>query len=1003
MKNINGFLISVITILAITACNDNLELPAERPIAIASGFTHDARIRNATVRAYAIDDNALRTDELLGEGVSDNRGFYQIELQAPSQPILLETCNGNYTEEFSGVNVTLNQTTCLKAFTFYESGEPVSVMLTPLTTIAAGLVEHKVQNESLNINNAITEASIAISSIIGGIDIITTIPADLTTVDIRGQALTDSIRYAFYMAGISGFTAQANLDNNLSEHSTYTSIDFTTIAYNDIRADGMLNGIGFDSNGNNPGSNLGFGTVSIDANTYRAIVAQNMLRFIGNENNESTITVNDLLPSARSIADSTHGVFDNVTPLPVDEDAPIINLVNPEGTAFNGSINYAVTIEDFTIVESVEFFVDNVSLGQSTDKVNASIPILTTNYSEGEHTIRVVATDALGNEGTRDIQVFFYNEAPAINVTSSLKTNKTEYPMSGTYATSTGGMNFIRVNGFDADIEQDGTWSININLTPGFNNVVIDAQDELGNEITQIVQIGLDLNSPIIRVTTPIEQSNYFVEYSIETAIGPSIFLDLWKQNATEFVLHVPSERYSLNGLALTENNLRNNKYPYYRVVINDASNSVDVFSDTENIKVFLSYSVGGDLKINRNELLPSIRTVNDTIVANHNHIIPVSEEGLGNGWYLSTPNDEHLITIEAEDEAGNTTIKEFRFKIRTVTAPPEITTSELSIPEFDNTSFSDRANLDGATVEVFEYRFRNTSSENIFVSFNNTGSNVSVTNHVKTGIRENQGRLHQKTEWRVQTFKMPHSTFPCNIAVANISDWQIIERGSTTPITTSLNGNAVIFEPPEVEIGDLEILGSDTPVVPQNTEWTAVTSVLDNDSNSYAPTDFASLFLDNTRDNNGFSSLRTINCQIIPNWQERNLFEYVFDEGYPKNIYDSFTLTETGSSEINVTSLERGSIIPINGFYRIQPNETVIVVKEAANPVIQHFNDVDVFEEVGFSSYSLRQGDEFITWTYDRGLEVITVPDVGFDRINLMQPLSTIVEPTQRTIILTR
>ena len=977
------------SVLAISACTKNDgEQPLERPTATASGFTHDARIRNATVRIYAIDENAVKTDELLGEGVSDDEGFYEITLQAPSQPILLETCNGNYTEEFSGVNVILEQTTCLKAFTFYESGEPINVMLTPLTTIAAGLVEYKVQNENININNAITEATTAISSMIGGIDIINTVPADLTSIDIRGQSLNDSIRYAFYMAGISGFTAQANLDNNLSEHSTYTSIDFSTLAYNDIRADGLLNGVGFDENGNNPNSSLGLGTVSIDANTYRATVAQNMLRFIGNENNETTIEISDLLPAARSVADGTHEIFDNVAPLPVDEEPPVINLVNAEGTAFNGSINYPVTIEDFTIVESVEFFVDGESLGQSTDKVNASIPILTSNYSEGEHIIGVVAIDALGNESSREIQVLFFNDGPSVNLTGPDKTNTTSHLLTGTFATNSTGLESIIIEDVSAEINPDGTWSATIdNLAIGWNVLGVTSRDNLGNETTQSFRIGVDINQPNIRVLEPSSSGlDYFVEYSTETPSGPSVFLDLWKQNATDNPLHVPSERFSLNGIVVTTSNLSNNRYPYYNVNILDTMLIDGVFSETQDVKVFFSYEVDGRAIVNRRELLPDINTINGQIVANHSHILPVSEEVLGEDWYLTTPDVTHKITIEAEDEAGNVAKEDFFFKVRAVPEAPEMTSSEIQIPEFDNTIFSDRANLDNQEFKVFSYSFTN-GNHPVQIRVEHEGEQTRATKTIKTGVTENQVRLYETFEWRIRRITIVRgSKNDCSNAQFGTSPWNFVQ---------ALNGNRGgesqrFLVPAPIATEQVEIIAADTKEAPGPSEWVDVINLTNTEGDIF-PISQLSL--------SGYGQT----CGHDPILNQRTVFEYRNDDGFPRNIFNQ--RNETVTSDIyrfELQSDQRGNLSSSNGLYNILPNETITIEKLMTTPTVPQLNNESLFDETNFKNFTLQESDQSLSWLFDKGIKLTTTISNDGDNTGF-QPVITSILSESRIISLNR
>src|SRR3569833_2639878 len=113
------------------------DLPPVRPSSGVSGIAGDAEIQNGQVTMYAFGRSGK--GERLGGGVADARGFYSLELRAPSQPELIEVSGGRYTEEASGVAVDVGEGQVQHTKTQNNTDQPLSLMVTPRTQLAAGL------------------------------------------------------------------------------------------------------------------------------------------------------------------------------------------------------------------------------------------------------------------------------------------------------------------------------------------------------------------------------------------------------------------------------------------------------------------------------------------------------------------------------------------------------------------------------------------------------------------------------------------------------------------------------------------------------------------------------------------------------------------------------------------------------------------------------------------------------------------------------------------------
>ncbi len=244
---------------------------------LVSGRAVDAKILGGSLTIYSYKNGGKGLQ--LAEPVitSEEDGSYELNLRAPRQPILIEVTGGHYFEEASGQRIDLAESDKLRAVAFHQPGVPLNVYVTPFTNMAAGLAEYKVNNGSI-VENAIAEANSAITAIVG-VDILGTDPKNITDDEYANQSLDDGLRYGFYIAAISSYTADQSVVNSFEPHenNNFTSIAFHDIAYRDILSDGQLDGVGQAVNSNNV-VQLGMGITELNQNTYRTQLARHMIR-----------------------------------------------------------------------------------------------------------------------------------------------------------------------------------------------------------------------------------------------------------------------------------------------------------------------------------------------------------------------------------------------------------------------------------------------------------------------------------------------------------------------------------------------------------------------------------------------------------------------------------------------------------------------------------------------------------------------------------------------------
>src|SRR3569832_1027620 len=226
----------VLAVILVACGGGSGDLPPVRPSSVVSGNAVDAEIQIGQVTIYAFGRSGK--GERLGGGVTDARGFYSIELRAPSQPVLIEVSGGRYTEEASGVAVDVGEGQVLRAVAHYVSGQPLSLMVTPLTQLAAGLAEYQIMHNT----KTRTAVDVALASMnnLFGLAVSDVVPRNTCAAGGATDQLSAPYIYGFFLAALSSFTQWASQQNNVPTHTVYTSVSLAQVMYNDIRSDGLL-------------------------------------------------------------------------------------------------------------------------------------------------------------------------------------------------------------------------------------------------------------------------------------------------------------------------------------------------------------------------------------------------------------------------------------------------------------------------------------------------------------------------------------------------------------------------------------------------------------------------------------------------------------------------------------------------------------------------------------------------------------------------------------------
>jgi hypothetical protein len=922
-------------------------MPDTRTPGKVGGVAHDAPLINAPIKVYAWDSGSR--GELLGSGTTGPDGDYEISITSPSRPVIVVAGNGgSYVEEASGVSVSLVEGQTMSAITYYESGKPITVQVTPLTHMAACYSEHLL-NQGERPADAITVSNSMVSSLFG-VEIIRTKPFDVTNPSSANYELTPSHKYGFVTAGISEAMAYISEQNGIPTHSQrhVTSIHWANVACNDIRADGLLDGSGYYDSQSSGVSDLAFGTYDIEPDTYRTLVSQKMLAFTRNTRNATTLEVSDVLTFANALSTSTDPVWNGEPGSPVDDEGPSIAASLAVDSYISGTEDLSFTIDDPVGVAEIRFYVDNAFV----DNGDISDPVLslnTTAYTDGEHIVAVEADDQIGNTSRVEYTYKVDNSGPSVVLNSSTLVGSTTYTATGTWDSPGASITSITVNGVVADVVNSGTWSADISLSSGSNLVTVVSVDTIGNSSSQEFTVLVDLVKPVItnhentvRFTTYEGQYNLCDIGRIDNPLVPN-------------PVCVRTDRVSLNGLSIN-GNLSNLEYVLFSVRVEDPSGA-GVYTDFNDLFVQYQYLVNGTVVKDWSPLETGIRAPQPN--TNYGSFyLPMVTEFLGDSWYQTSITDIHEVTIEVSDTVGNKNTITYQISFDVLVPPEMITvTNESTAETMLAKNFSQRFSVDGQTV------YQTTTVENasvtpIYISVSSTADH-SASHKYESATRYNRARMITNEEWRIDPYG--------DVGFLNVS--YLTDR-SGTKLNPKIN-----------QIGDYQDISSDTLSMPADTSWTAMIGY-----SCDRPSKWAGIYSNYYAPGHSgdyqyaacFASSNGTTTQFI--WQSRYIYSQENATGYPLNDVASttvsYSVTDNGIDVWNITNNSAATMV--SGWYEVPANSNVEIRRSFTLPSIYHYTDNEVADLNTFKSYTTKYLDLETSWTIDGRIDVEVTGTIG-------------------------
>jgi hypothetical protein len=339
-----------------------------------------------------------------------------------------------------------------------------------------------------------------------GFNILSTQPVQITDQINAHATLTSELKYGFLAGAISTWT----YSHGPAAHAhiaPYASIDFAQLMYQDISADGILDGKGIDGTGGLV--QLSFGSTPLNADAYRLGIGAGMIQMAANARNKSSIAVGDVKDFATTYLGSTDAMFNGVAPVVLV--APKITIATPSANSVvNGLLNIAAKTNSVVGVAKVELLVNDVPKVTATNLADPAFQIDTNGYGDGIYTISLVATDLTGKVTTSPVSITINNTKPAVSI-STPKANDKAVGLLTVSATTDSNAGLTKVElivddrsiatatslaaptfSFDTTAYRDGVHTIGVQATSTGGLVSISS-----------VQVTFLNNPPVVAVSAP--------------------------------------------------------------------------------------------------------------------------------------------------------------------------------------------------------------------------------------------------------------------------------------------------------------------------------------------------------------------------------------------------------------------------------------------------------------------------------------------------------------------
>ena len=349
---------------------------------------------SGTVSIYTFSKN---TKNLMASADFIDAFEVGIEPTISDHYVLVEISKAKYKETPYGDEVGFLDNQKMAAVGRRISGEKAVIHVTPMTHVMTAYILYLL-NKDYTLEEAYNTA-LNVFNEMYDIDI-TEEPFLITDNIIANSIDVSQFRYGLLLSGISRMMLGLN-PSGITRFSPYNSVELSQAAYLDLKGDGMVDG-------KNSGVDIYIDNAIYDSEYLRHKLAINIFGVAKEFLQPTPTDKTAYLTVSQKINDQTNILFNNVTPVALDEGGPRalshLNIFRfePYG-GIGGTATYRASVRDLLEVSSIEYFIDeklvykeaNPSVGNFTFTYNLALLSLT----PGEHSFKMLVTNILGSTG----------------------------------------------------------------------------------------------------------------------------------------------------------------------------------------------------------------------------------------------------------------------------------------------------------------------------------------------------------------------------------------------------------------------------------------------------------------------------------------------------------------------------------------------------------------------------------------------------------------------------
>ena len=340
---------------------------------------------------------------------------------------------------------------------------------------------------------------------------------------------------------------------------------------------------------------------------------------------------------------------------------------------------------------------------------------------EGQNTIVVTATDAIGNTAQALINVTLDTIPPTLSITSHdawMSVRSSPILLKG--ITEPGNIQ-VQVGGVQVPVDEMGRFEVDVHLSTGRNDVTILVVDAANNKYELTIPFFLDQEPPQLTVTEPLDGGIF--SWNLIQVSG---FIE---PGCTVFVGNQMSD--IINGQFTTQVSLPDGTHVIHVTAVDDAGNeqAVDVIVTIDTVPPVVDILAPEDgLLITQYQVtvsgVVSGEDLQDVTVDINGEIVQVGPDG-GFEQELTLVQWTNLVTVTARDGAGN--VRKVEFKVLVDSIPPFVEFT-ISGAELDASSGIFSTQSDSIQVTGFAEIGSTVSVNGVAVDLDSTTGRFSIT-----------------------------------------------------------------------------------------------------------------------------------------------------------------------------------------------------------------------------------------------------------------------------------